>query len=180
MQYLYISYPEDDYEFAHRLVDDLQRAGYAVFVDAVAEAGTMPWAAETRHAIRSCGAVLMVLSPAEGRRVGTRHEGILANRRRKPVYVLRRSPGDLPRYLQRASTIDFSGEYEPALRQLVDMLPEAATLLTAPDPMPQRRPRRPPRQPNRTRRRMVWALAWGMALVIGLALLGIALGVIPV
>jgi hypothetical protein len=180
MQYLYISYPESDFGFAHRLVDDLQGAGYAVFVDAVAEAGTMPWAAETRHAIRSCGAVLMVLSPAEGRRVGMRHEGILANRRRKPVYVLRRSAGDLPRYLQRANVFDFSGEYEPALQQLVAALPDAATLIEAPDPMPQRRPRRPPRQPNRTRRRMVWAVVWGVVLIACLALLGIALGAIPV
>jgi hypothetical protein len=180
MQYLYISYPDNDYQFAHRLVEDLQRAGYAVFVDAVAEAGTMPWAAETRHAIRSCSAMLMILSPAEGRRVGIRHEGILANRRRKPVYVLRRSEGDLPRYLQRATVIDFSGEFEPAFQQLEEALPDAATLLNAPDPTPQYRPRRPPRQPNRTRRRMMWALAWGAMLVVCLALLGIALGVIPV
>ena len=106
MQHLYISYPDERLRFAHRLVEDLQAAGYPVFVDAVSSVGTMSWAAETRHAIRTCGAVLMVLSPAEGRRVGIRHEGVLAKRRHKPVYVLRRSPGDLPRYLTEATVID--------------------------------------------------------------------------
>jgi hypothetical protein len=109
-----------------------------------------------------------------------RHEGILANRRRKPVYVLRRSPGELPRYLQQANVLDFSGEYEPAFQQLVAALPGAAALIDAPDPTPQRRPRRPPRQPNRIRRRMVWAVFWSVVLIACLALLGIALGAIPV
>lgn len=178
MQYLYISYPENDYAFAHRLVDDLQAAGYTVFVDAVSDVGTVAWAAETRHAIRSCGAMLMVLSPAEGRRTGIRHEGILANRRKRPVYVLLRSPGDLPRYLQQAVQVDFSGEYEPALERLRAVLPNPVSLLAAPDPMPRRRPRRPPRQPDRFRRRIVWAITLVILALVCLVLIGIAFGVV--
>jgi hypothetical protein len=178
MQYLYISYPENDYPFAHRLVDDLQAAGYTVFVDAVSDVGTVAWAAETRHAIRSCGAVLMVLSPAEGRRTGIRHEGILAHRRKRPTFALLRSPGDVPRYLQQAVQVDFSGDYGPALAQLCAVLPAPASLLAAPDPMPQRRPRRPPHPPNRFRRRMVWVVTLTTLALVCLALLGIAFGVV--
>jgi hypothetical protein len=178
MQYLYISYPENDYAFAHRLVDDLQAVGYTVFVDAVSDVGTVAWAAETRHAIRSCGAVLMVLSPAEGRRTGIRHEGILANRRKRPTFALLRSPGDVPRYLQQAVQVDFSGDYDAALAQLCAVLPAPASLLAAPDPMPQRRPRRPPHPPNRFRRRMVWVVTLTTLALVCLALLGIAFGVV--
>ena len=178
MQYLYISYPDNDYEFAHRLVDNLQAAGYTVFMDAVSDAGTIAWAAETRHAIRACGAMLMILSPAEGRRVGIRHEGVLAKRRHKPVYVLQRSLGDLPRYLQTATVIDFSGDYDPALSQLLAVLPDAEALVAASDPLP-RRPRRPPHPPNRTRRRIAWVVALGGAALLCL-LAGIAFGVIQV
>jgi hypothetical protein len=179
MQYLYVSYPDHDYDFAHRLVDDLQAAGYVVFVDAVAARGTMAWAAETRHAIRSAGAVLMILDPARGRRVGIRHEGILAGRRRTPTFVLLRSSGDLPRYLGRATAIDFSTQYDAALADLLARLPSAAQLLAA--AAPQRRPlRRPPRRrDSRWRERLVWTLA--VVAVLALCVLAaIAFGLIPV
>jgi hypothetical protein len=171
MQHLYISYPPNDYQFAHRLVDDLQAAGYIVFVDAVSETGTFQWAAETRHAIRTCGAVLMVLSPLDGRRMGIRHEGVLAKRRQKPVYALLRSPGDLPRYLTDSIVIDFSGDYGAALEQLMGSLPNAATLLAAETPGRQRRLRRPPRQQTRADRlrQLLWVA--GLLIVITLCVI---------
>ncbi len=180
MQHLYISYPEEDYALAHRLVDDLQAAGYMVFVDAVSKLATMAWAAETRQAIRGCGAVLMILSLAEGRRVGIRHEGILARRRHKPVYVLLRSPGELPRYLQDATVIDFSGDYDTAREVLLAALPGVAQLVTADAPLRRgpRTPRRPPRQVSRARTALWW---WGLLLmVIVCVVLGGALGVLPI
>jgi hypothetical protein len=186
MQHLYLSYPESDYAFAHRLVEDLQAAGYLVFLDAVSSVGTMAWAAETRHAIRTCGAMLMVLSPIEGRRIGIRHEGILARRRRKPVYVLRRSPGELPRYLQDAVVIDFfddhGGAYAGAWAQLTAALPPSADLLKAGEPVPaRRRPRRPPRPAAlaRRRRRLVMVVIV-LVMIAACVVSGIALGVIPV
>jgi hypothetical protein len=181
MQHLYISYPPNDYDFAHRLVDDLQARGYVVFVDPVSQAGTMQWAAETRHAIRAAGVVIMILSPGEGRRVGIRHEGILANRQKKLCCVLLRSPGDVPRYLHNAKMLDFSGAYEGALAELLAVLPAPQALLSAPNPFPRRRPRRPPRQPEqaRRRRRVVLVTSGIIGMLLCLAL-GIALGVIPV
>jgi hypothetical protein len=153
-----------------------------VFVDAVSSVGTMAWAAETRHAIRTCGAVLMVLSPADGRRVGIRHEGVLARRRHKPVFVLRRTPGDLPRYLQKAVVLDVSDDqYDSGLAQLFGVLPPAAQFFQASDPPSARRPRRPPRHPDlaRRRRRVVMIAALLFLLTVCLAV-GIAFGVIPV
>jgi hypothetical protein len=186
MQHLYLSYPENDYAFAHHLVEDLQAAGYPVFVDAVSSVGTMSWAAETRHAIRTCGALLMVLSPAEGRRVGIRHEGVLAKRRHKRVCVIRRSPGDLPRYLEDAVVIDFfdnhSVSYEDVWAQLAAALPPAADLLKAGESIPgRRRPRRPPRPAAlaRRRRRLVMVVIV-LAVIVACVMLGIALGVFPV
>lgn len=185
MQHLYLSYPENDYGLAHRLVDDLQAAGYPVFVDAVSSVGTMSWAAETRHAIRTCGALLMVLSPAEGRRVGIRHEGVLAKRRHKPVYVLRRSPGEVPRYLQDAVIIDCASDrYDSALAQLLAVLPPVERLRSANVALPRRshRPRRPPRHPvlARRRRRFVMGLVLLLIALAACLTLGIAFGLIPV
>ncbi len=182
MQHIYVSYPQDDYAFAHRLVADLQIAGYAVFMDAVSQAGTVAWATETRHAIRSSGAVLMILSPEDGRRVGIRHEGVLAKRRQKPVYVLRRSPGDVPRYLSQAVIVDCMGEddYQRALGALIGVLPPALALLTTPVPVPNRPVRRPPRQPEQARqRRRVVIVASVLIVVAACVLAGIAFGVIP-
>ena len=177
MQPIYLSYPPSDYAFAHRLVADLQAAGYVVFVDAVGEPGTVAWANETRRAIRASGAVIMLLKPAEGRRVGTRHEGVLALRGRKPFFVLRRSAGPLPRYARRATVLDAQGDYHALLRALFTVLPSAEALLRAPSPVRRRQPR-PPRLPNRRRRRVVQALlVLGALLVVAL---GIVLGGVPV
>ncbi len=174
MQPIYLSYPPSDYAFAHRLVADLQAAGYAVFVDAVGEPGTLAWAGETRRAIHTSGAVIMLLSPAEGRRVGTRHEGVLALRGGKPFFVLRRSVGTLPRYARRATVLDARGDYRALLADLLAVLPSAEALLHAPSPIARPQPR-PPRLPNRRRRRMVQALLALAALVT----LGIVLGGVP-
>jgi hypothetical protein len=173
MQHLYVSYPPADYAFAHRLVEDLQAAGYLVFVDAVSNVGTMAWAAETRQAIRAAGAILMIMSPEDGRRVGTRHEGVLALRRNKPIFALRRSPGDLPRYLLDAQEIDFCGDYARALAALLAALPQAPDLIAAPATIT---PRRPPRPQNSRRRRIVWTITIILALsacVAAVMLLGI-------
>ncbi len=178
MQPIYLSYPRSDAAFAHRLVADLQTAGYVVFVDAVGEPGTVAWANETRRAIRASGAVIMILAPAEGRRVGTRHEGVLALRGRKPFFVLRRSAGALPRYAQRATVLDARGDYSALLRELVAALPPADVLLSAPSPVTRPQPR-PPRLPNRRRRRIVQVLLVLGALLL-CAALGIVLGGVPV
>ncbi len=178
MQYLYISYPEDEHDLAHRLVADLQAVGYMVFVDAVSVPGGMAWAAETRRAIRSAGAVVIILSPEEGRQPGIRHESVLARRRDKPVFVLRRSAGELPRYLGGATEIDFTGEYEGAFEALRAALPGAAELLAAPDPAASRPPRRPPHKPDRQLRRR--RIAGALVVLALLLVAGIALGVIPV
>lgn len=175
MQYLYISYPDNDRDFAYRLVADLQAEKYAVFVDAVSNLGTMAWAAETRHAIRSCGAVLMVLALDEGRRIGIRHEGVLAQRRQKPVFVLLRGDGELPRYLVGSTVIDFSGDYQAAYAQLRAELPGATELLSA-GSAAQRGPRRPPRQIE-PRKKSLWP--WIMAGVLIICLLLFVFGGIP-
>jgi hypothetical protein len=130
MQYIYLSYPPDDYDFAHRLVEDLQDAGYPVFVDAVRDAGTMGWAAETRRAIDTSGAVILILSLSDPRPTGIRHEGVVANRKHKPVIVVARSRGLVPRYLGSATVVDFTGSYTAGLDAVLGVLPNAVHLLT--------------------------------------------------
>ncbi len=176
MRPIYISYPESERAFAHRLVEDLQERGYTVFIDAVGNPGSPAWAGETRRAIRASGALIMILSPEEGRRTGTRHEGVLALRGNKPFIVLQHTPGDLPRYAQGAAVIDSAQEYSTVLRLLLNELPSALSLLKTPTPVPQPRP---PRQPHYARRRRRVLIAV-LALLVLCVALGIGVGVIPV
>lgn len=176
MQSIYVSYPESERAFAHRLVADLQGRGYMVFVDAVGSPGSPAWANETRRAIRSSGALVMLLSPEEGRRTGTRHEGVLAVRGNKPFIVLQHTPGELPRYAQDAVVIDSAQDYYTVLQTVIDELPSALSLLKAPPPAPRAQPR-PPRQPRFARRRRRILLA---ILLLVLITLGIVFGIIPV
>lgn len=180
MLHIYVSYPGTEYDFAHRVVEDLQARGYPIFIDAVSEVGSMAWATETRAAIRRSGAVVMIMTPDEGRRTGIRHEGILANRGDKPLFVLKRTAGSLPRYMSDANIIDCSTGYEAALQQLIAALPEPAALLRADPPgRPRKPPPAPPRQPEdaRQRRRLVVIL---VALVLLSALAALALGYAPI
>lgn len=179
MQHLYVSYPNDHYDLAHRLVDDLQSRGYVVFVDAVSEPGGMAWAAETRQAILSSGAMLILLDPAQ-RRVGIRHEGVLSLRGDKPVFVLCLSAGELPRYFSSASTIDFVQPYEQALQALLDELPRAERLMVAPTELGPRRPVNPPVPLNPDRRRVRRRVFAVVGLLMLLVIIGFAAGWIPV
>ncbi len=179
MQPLYISYPESERAFAHRLVEDLQSQGYAVFVDAVSNPGSPAWAQETRRAIRISGALIMILSPEEGRRTGTRHEGVLALRGNKPFFVLQHTPGDLPRYAQDATIIDSNQDYDTVLRALLDALPPAMSLLRAVTPVPRPQPR-PPRQPHLAQRRRLVFLVVIITLLVLCITLGIVFELIPV
>ncbi len=177
MRPIYISYPDSESEFAYRLVKDLQAVGYVVFMDAVSSPGSTAWAKETRRAIHSSGALIMVLSPEDGRRTGTRHEGVLALRGNKPFFVIQRTPGELPRYAQEATVIDCSGDYDVALRALLAQLPSGVELLK-PVPRPKPQPR-PPRHIRRGRQRLV-RIGLGFGLLLLCAALGVVLGVIPV
>lgn len=178
MRPLYISYPDSEHDFAQRLVADLQARNYAVFMDAVSNPGSPAWANETRRAIRTSGALIMILSPEEGRRTGTRHEGVLALRGNKPFVILQRTSGELPRYAHGAAIIDCTGDYDAAFRQLLDALPSALELLRAtPAPRPQPRP---PRQPEQAlRRRLVFIMVVVFVLIV-CAVLGVVFDIIPV
>lgn len=166
MQHIYLSYPADEQALAYRLVDDLQDAGYTVFLDAVNEPGTMAWAAETRRAIRTCGVVIILLRlDKPRRRVGVRHEGILARRREKPVIVIALTPGDLPRYLAHASRIDFTGAYDALHDAVFGALPDARRLLLAPTPATPRWMGQAP--PRGRRRKPAWYWALGLLVVLG-------------
>lgn len=174
MQHVYLSYPEAESTLAYRLVEDLQAAGYLVFVDAVSEIGSMTWAGETRRAIRTCGAMVMLLHLTGPRRTGMRHEGIAARRRSKPVFVGALSLGGLPRYLLDAVLVDFSGAYETARDALLSALPEPQTLLAA-----SQQPRYQRRRAHASRRWWGRPVVWGIAALIAMVLALVALGLIP-
>lgn len=180
MQPVYISYPEDEYDFAHQLIADLQDANYVVFVDAVSAPGSPAWASETRRAIRSSGALIMILSPQDGRRTGTRHEGVLALRGNKPFVVIRRTPGDLPRFAQQPGVVelDGTGDYHRLLDALKSALPAPETLLLADTPV-RRLPARPPRPPQLARRRRRIFVTALLALMLLCLAAGVVLGQIP-
>jgi hypothetical protein len=179
MQHVYVSYSPGKYTLAHQVVDDLQAVGYTVFVDAVAEPGTLGWAAETRRAIRASGAVVMILAD---RHTGLRHEGVLAHRRDRPVIVLRDGVA-LPRYLHDATVIDCPDTlpYATLLARLLAALPDPVALLAAPS-IPAPRPIPPPlTRDSRRERFWRWLRWWGvvMALLLGCVGLGIVVGLIP-
>ena len=119
---VFISYSRKDFYFAESLAFHLDREGIRTWLDANHLAPGGDWAAEIDHALDEAQAVVLVVTPDSMRSEYVRREWqrALAQADRM-ILVLFRSC-KLPQELQHARTVDFSGAFRPALRQLTQLL----------------------------------------------------------
>ena len=68
--------------------------------------------------------MVVVLSPDALTDEAVQEAWAFFRERRKPLVVAQTAAVDVPDDLRRASRVDFSGEYRPALRELVQALAE--------------------------------------------------------
>lgn len=124
MPKIFISYArEDSREIARRLYHDLTASGYDAWIDlSEIEAGAI-WSRDIEDAIESAEIVLALMSAGSYVSDICRAEQQRAIRKEKRLIpALVQADADRPIYMENRNYIDFSGDYNHALRQLFDAL----------------------------------------------------------
>ncbi len=119
----YVNYADADAVFVHRLADDLRNMGVQTWLPRQ-ENGEIAWAGGVHPALEDCTQMVVVLSPQAVADEAVQQAWRFFRDRRKRIVVVSRGAVPVPDDLRRAPRVDFSGEYRPALRELVLALAE--------------------------------------------------------
>jgi formylglycine-generating enzyme required for sulfatase activity len=87
MSHVFISYSRHDSEYVEKLVEKLHTEGFTVWFDKQTDYGEEWWRTIVR-AIRDCGTVIVVMSPASGESRWVEREIIYADNQKKRIFPL--------------------------------------------------------------------------------------------
>lgn len=131
MGFVFMSYSHKDTAFVDRLSHDLQAQRIEVWVDRIELMPGSNWTNAIERALRDADVVLFVVSPNSAAsswvqletRAALRHATTGTGKLIIPVVIGR--PISMPPELAQIQWVDFTDNYEQALRQLVAALPES-------------------------------------------------------
>ena len=115
---MFISYARSDSEFALRLAKDLRSLGTAFWMDQLNLSGGTRWDQAVEEALKSCSALLVILSSASVQSNNVLDEVYFALDRNKRVIPVLYQSCDIPFRLKRLQHIDFSRSYASGLAGL--------------------------------------------------------------
>lgn len=120
MGQIFISYASQDRDFALRLADDLDNA-YSIWIDREGIAGGTQWEQRIEQGIAECEVFIVIVSPHSNNSNWVMRETIRAeslSKYRVPVLL----DDDLPLRLLDLHYIDFRGNYDGGLRDLLAVI----------------------------------------------------------
>lgn len=88
MTHIFISYSKHDASYAHKLVARLRQEGYDVWIDDRRLRSSDDWWPSIVHAIWSCAAIIVIMTPASDRSRWVQREITIADQRHKPIFPL--------------------------------------------------------------------------------------------
>jgi hypothetical protein len=118
---IFFSYSRSDKEFASQLAKSLRSEGIFVWLDVDIPVG-VPWDRAIQDALESADSLLVILSPSAVDSENVMDEVSLALERKKQIIPLLYRPCNVPLRLRRLQYIDFTGQYDNALRLLLSHL----------------------------------------------------------
>ena len=133
MSSIFFSYARRDSEFALKLSGDLRSLGVAVWMDRSDLSAGVHWDEALENALRSCVALLVVLSPASVKSRNVLDEVGFALEQDKPVLPVLSQSCDIPLRLRRIQYIDCSEDYSQGLADLEKALRAAELIVVASD-----------------------------------------------
>ena len=119
---LFFSYARADSEFALRLAKDLRSAGAKLWIDQLDISPGARWDQAVEEALKSCSAVLVVLSSTSVQSDNVLDEIFFAIDQNKRVIPVRCQDCDIPLRLRRFQYVDFAANYANGLAQLQSTL----------------------------------------------------------
>lgn len=104
---IFISYSKKDSDFAHQLADDLEAAGFKIWIDKSIGGGDL-WRETIEKNLKAAGEVIIVVSPNSMASEWVKHEGSLAYGWGKQLFPILIEPVEsLPPWLEEYQWIDF-------------------------------------------------------------------------
>ena len=125
MDQIFVSYARTDKDFVDALARDIESGAngkFDVWTDRADISGGDDWNTAISRAIRACSYFLLVLSPNSTKSMKVGQELSLADKHDKRIIPIMYQPCDTPEELEllltRRQTIDFTQDYNEALRRL--------------------------------------------------------------
>ena len=118
----FFSYSRDDSEFVLKLATDLRTAGIDIWLDQLDIVAGKRWDAEIEKALEGAETMMVVLSPTSVASNNVMDEVSYALEEGKRVIPILISDCEIPFRVKRLQRIDFTGDYESALKKLVNAL----------------------------------------------------------
>ena len=115
----FVSYSNQDSDFALRLGKDLKDAGAAVWIDRLDILPGMPWDRAVSDALTKCPRMLVILSPDAVKSSAVRDEISFALNSQKSIIPALYRECDIPIQLERYQRIDFRNDYHRGLKVLL-------------------------------------------------------------
>ena len=118
----FFSYSRDDSEFVLKLATDLRAAGANIWLDQLDIVAGKRWDAEIEKALDGAETMLVVLSPTSVASNNVMDEVSYALEEGKRVIPILISDCEIPFRVKRLQRVDFRGDYEQALKKMVNAL----------------------------------------------------------
>jgi hypothetical protein len=96
MAQIFVSYSRHDSEFVDKLIAELEKLGYSVWVDRQSIVGGEAWMASITEGIKQCQVYLIVLSPNSVASDNVARELMMAHEKKKPIIPIRLNLYTLP------------------------------------------------------------------------------------
>ena len=123
--HIFISHSPEDQAYARKLVADLQRHGFEAWIDAHIDFGDVWWRTIVK-AIRSCAALIVVMTPDSEQSEWVEREIMLALDEGKPIFPLLLRGENFPIFVHQQYTDVSSGKMPPP--ELYDRMADAVGL----------------------------------------------------
>ena len=121
-KHIFVSYSRQDGDFALKIGQDLRAANVDIWLDQLDISPGSRWDREVDNALRTCGRLLLILSPDSASSENVMDEVAVAMHENKPVVPVLYRPCSIPLRLMRLQHIDFTQSYEEGLNKLLDYL----------------------------------------------------------
>lgn len=122
MSHTFISYAREDAEFALKLAHALRDAGVEIWLDQLDIPSGARWDRAVQTALETCGRFLIILSPAAIASENVLDEIAVAFREAKGIVPVLYRTCKTPLRLVRLQHVDFTGDFQTALKELFDDL----------------------------------------------------------
>jgi len=118
----FFSYARDDSQFALQLAKDLKAAGVPVWLDQLDILPGQRWDQAVEDALANCPRMLVILSPSSVDSTNVMDEVSFALEERKVVIPILHRECKIPFRLRRVQYVDFRGEYNAGVRELLKVM----------------------------------------------------------